>query len=74
MTREVTEQILEDIENGILDRDTVIMSCLKYMSEDDVADMAHINELLPADDDEDDYEDDGQPSEFDEWMDFDPDC
>jgi hypothetical protein len=74
MTREVTEQILEDIENGILDRDTVIMSCLKYMSEDDVADMAHINELLPADEDEDDYEDDGQPSEFDEWMDFDPDC
>jgi len=74
MTREVTNQILEDIENGILDRDTVIMSCLKYMSEDDVADMAHINELLPADEDEDDYEDDGQPSEFDEWMDFDPDC
>jgi len=75
MTREVTEQILEDIEHGILDRDTVIMSCLKYMSEDEVADMAHINELLPADEDEDeDYEDDGQPSEFDEWMDFDPDC
>ena len=74
MTREVTKQILEDIEHGILDKDTVIMSCLKYMSEDDVADMAHINELLPADEDEDDYEDDGQPSEFDEWMDFDPDC
>ena len=74
MTREVTNQILEDIEHGILDKDTVIMSCLKYMSEDDVADMAHINELLPADEDEDDYEDDGQPSEFDEWMDFDPDC
>ena len=67
MTREVTEQILEDIENGILDKDTVIMACLKYMSEDDVADMAHINEFIPE-------EDEGQPSEFDEWMDFDPDC
>ena len=72
MTREVTEQILEDIENGILDKDTVIMACLKYMSEDDVADMAHINEFIPEEDE--DYEDDGQPSEFDEWMDFDPDC
>jgi hypothetical protein len=72
MTREVTEQILEDIEHGILDKDTVIMSCLKFMSEDDVAEMARINELLPEEDEE--FEDDGQPSEFDEWMDFDPDC
>ena len=32
MTRKVTEQILEDIEHGILDKDVVIMSCLKYMS------------------------------------------
>ena len=24
--------------------------------------------------DGDEWEDDGQPSEFDEWMDFDPDC
>lgn len=26
------------------------------------------------DDDEYEYEDDGQPSEYTEWMDFDPDC
>ena len=49
MTREVTNKILEAIEEGILDRDTVIMACLKYMSEDDVADMAHHNELFPFD-------------------------
>jgi hypothetical protein len=27
-----------------------------------------------ADDDDDDYEDDGQPDEMQEWHDFDPDC
>ena len=72
MTREVTEQILEDIEQGILDKDTVIMSCLKFMSEDDVAEMARINELLPEEDEE--FEDDGQPDWAQEWHDFDPDC
>lgn len=46
MTRKVTNKLLESIEQGILDRDTLIMACLKYMSEDEVADMAHINELL----------------------------
>lgn len=70
MTRQVTEQILEDIENGILDKDQVIMAALKYMSEDEVADMAHINEFFPEDEDEDDYEDDGQPSWEQEWADF----
>lgn len=45
MSRQVTNRILEELEEGILDPDTVIMACLKYMSEDDVADMAHINEF-----------------------------
>ncbi len=44
--REATDKILELVEQGILDKDTVIMSCLKYMSEDDVADMAHCNEFF----------------------------
>ena len=46
MTRQATDKILEMVEQGILDRDTVIMSCLKYMSEDDVADMVHSNEFF----------------------------
>ena len=46
MTRQATNKILEMVEEGILDKDTVIMSCLKYMSEDDVADMAHSNEFF----------------------------
>lgn len=56
MAREATNRILEEVEEGILDRDTVIMACLKYMSEDDVADMAHVNEFFWDDEDEDDEE------------------
>ena len=46
MTREITNRLLEAIEEGLLDRDTVIMACVKYMSEDDVRDMCHANEKL----------------------------
>ena len=46
MTREATNKILEMIEDGILDRDTVIMAALKYMSEDEVKDMAFCNEFF----------------------------
>ena len=46
MPRQATNKILEMVDDGILDKDVVIMSCLKYMSEDDVADMAHSNEFF----------------------------
>ncbi len=59
MTRQATNKILEMVEEGILDKDTVIMSCLKYMSEDDVADMAHSNEFfIDEEEDEPEMEDD----------------
>jgi hypothetical protein len=50
--RKATNKILEMVEEGILDKDMVIMSCLKYMSEDDVADMAHCNEFFLEEDEE----------------------
>ena len=50
MNREATNRILEMIEEGVLDKDTVILACLKYMSEDDVADMAHCNDFFQDDD------------------------
>ena len=53
-TREATERILEMVEEGLLDKDTVIMACLKYMSEDDVVDMAHLNEFFLSEDEEED--------------------
>lgn len=75
--REATNRILELVEEGMLDRDAVIMACLKYMSEDDVADMAHANEFFLDEDEDEEDEDsewDGQPDEAQEWYDFDPDC
>ena len=57
--RQATDKILEMVEEGILDKDTVIMSCLKYMSEDDVADMAHLNEFfMTTNEEEDDNDED----------------
>ena len=57
--RQATDKILEMVEEGILDKDMVIMSCLKYMSEDDVADMAHCNEFFLNEDDEEEDDWDG---------------
>jgi hypothetical protein len=57
MTREYTNAVLEAVENGELDRDTVIMACLKYMSEDDVKDMVRCNDFMPwLENDEEDEE------------------
>lgn len=70
MTRQATNKILEMIEEGVLDRDTVINACLKYMSEDDVKDMAHCNEFF--EDDEENLDDDTVEEEEDpsgDWYD-----
>ena len=55
-TRKVTTQLLEMIEDGILDPQTVLEACLSYMSEADVADMAHSNEFLGEEEEEDEDE------------------
>ena len=65
--RQATDKILEMVEEGILDKDTVIMSCLKYMSEDDVADMAHCNEFFLNEEEDSEFTDeDGNPISEDE--------
>lgn len=46
MTRQATNKLLEMIEDGLLDRDLVIMACVNYMSEDEVAYMCHHNEFF----------------------------
>jgi len=50
--REDTNKLLEMVENEILSKDQVIMACVKYMSESDVADMCHINEFFYEEEDE----------------------
>jgi len=56
-TRKFTNLVLNAVDEGWLDRDFVIMACLKYMSEDDVKDMCEAIEFF-AEDEEDDEEDD----------------
>ena len=51
--RDVTNKILEMIDEGLLDARAVVQMCLKYMSEDAVADMAEANEIFFEDDEED---------------------
>ena len=67
--RKETNRLLDMIEEGLIDPHAVADMCLAYMSEDDVADMMRANDLL-----EDEDEDDGQPSEAQEWESFDADC
>lgn len=70
MVREYTNKILTALDEGTLDKDILIRDLLNFMSEDDVHDFYDC--LMDSIDEG--YEDDGQPSELDEWLDFDPDC
>ena len=63
MTRQATVRLLELLDEGVLDKDTVIMACVKYMSEDDVADMCHVNEFFYDDEDDDEDEDEDEDSD-----------
>ena len=50
MPRRYTNQLLEMIEEGILDKDQVILACVNYMSEQDVQDMMECNEFIESED------------------------
>ena len=51
--RRYTEQLLEMIDDGIVDKDHAIACMTSYMSEDDVKDMMFHNEILPIEYDDD---------------------
>ncbi|SVA76876.1 uncharacterized protein METZ01_LOCUS129730 [marine metagenome] len=72
--REQTNRLLEMIDDGQLDPMMAVTMCVKWMSEDDVAEMLDANELSERfDEDDEDYdelEDDGQPTWEQEWADF----
>lgn len=57
-TRQYTNQLLEIIEDGILDAETVLRSCLSYMSEAEVEDMAISEGFIEEEDEEDEEEED----------------
>lgn len=66
MAREYTNKLLEMVDEGLLDKDTVIMACLKYMSESDVQDMMEANEFI-LEDEEEDEDEEGFSRDNDVW-------
>jgi hypothetical protein len=58
--REYTNKLLEMVEEGLLDKDMVIMACMKYMSEDDVRGMMEANLFLEHEEDEDEDEEEDE--------------
>lgn len=56
MNREFTNKLWDMIDNGLLDKDTVITACLKYMSEDEVKDMMEMNEFIEEEEECEDEE------------------
>jgi len=67
--RTQTNRLIDMMDEGLISAQAVAEMALAYMSEDDVADMMRCNDILDEED-----EDDGQPTEMEEWLDFDADC
>jgi hypothetical protein len=64
MSREITNKLLEMVDEGMLDARTLALACLKYMSEDDVKDMAHANEFLEEEEEDEDVEPDSEKCDW----------
>jgi hypothetical protein len=69
MSREYTKKLMDMMDEGLISYKAVAEMALGYLSEYDVKDMMLSNDIVDNND-----EDDGQPDEHTEWMDFDPDC
>ena len=50
MTREVSNKLIYMAENGLISWEDIARSCIWYMSEDDVQDMAEYNEWIDEED------------------------
>ena len=48
--RKYTNKLLQMVDDGIVDEDTIMLACLNYMSEHEVEDMMCINGLLEDED------------------------
>lgn len=58
MTRQYTNQLLEMIEEGMIDKDTVINAFCSYMSESDVEDMMRSNDFIEEEEEEEESDED----------------
>lgn len=57
MNREYTNKLLAMVDDGMLDKDMVIMAFAKYMSESNIKDMMEANEMLEDEEEDDNGED-----------------
>lgn len=74
-SRPFTSAVLDAVDQGNLDKDALIADLLGWMSESEVEQFVRANDLLASVGmDDEDEEDDGQPTEDQEWESFDPDC
>lgn len=58
--RHYTNKILEAMDEGLLDTQTVVMAALNYLSEDEVKDLAHANGFFDDEDEDEEHELDAQ--------------
>ena len=65
--RETTIKLLELAKEGVISWESIARSCLCYLSEDEVADMARVNELLFEEEEE---EDEPEEEEYDIMDDY----
>ncbi len=64
--RFATNKLIDLVDEGILDAYTVLVAALNYMSESDVADLAHVNEFFYEDDEDDDKDQDDDEDDYDD--------
>jgi len=50
--RQSTNRLLEMLDHGMISTDAVVTACLKYMSEDEVTEMCHMNEFFTEEEEE----------------------
>jgi len=57
VSRKYTNALIEQMEEGAIKAEDIVMMCMSYMSEHDVEDMCIDNEinLFPDDEDEDEF-------------------
>ena len=48
MNFDYRDYAMELVENGVIQPNTMIVALLKYLSQEDVAEMLHMNEMSPS--------------------------
>ena len=54
MTRKATNRLIELAEDGVLSWEDIARTALNWLSEDEVDEMARVNEFIPDEEDEED--------------------